>query len=189
MPNKYSESEKEYGTASIARINVDSELLGAGGTLPPALVTVGYSDGYAYTIGDDSIFQVDIPLDWESNTDIDIYVRWACNEAYVAANGTIQWRAAWVLQSTGGNKVINQGFAGRQDSGDLAIPTLARQMTENKIASISSDYLADAQMIAVQLSRVATDAGAAPTAEPEIYQVWLQYTRFMAWGVASLNTH
>jgi len=157
-----------------------SELANSNG-VPPTAVTVGEWRGYAYTVADISNFQIPVPADWDQNVGagsaITCTIRWACDEV-VGAGVVVEYRVAYETVDQN-NQVINAGTAATADTGDIIIPTLASQMTQNTVSTILAANLAAGDTIGVSLSRI-TAVGVSPTAEPEIYAVWFDYTRYIS---------
>ena len=175
-----------FGIEDTHTVEIPITALASGGT-PPAAVTRAPFRGYAYTIGDSSYFEHTVPKDWEysgAGTVIAVYVRWACNENYAAANGEVQWRAAYENVDQN-NQAIGGGTGANLDSGDVNIPATALQIQETAIGNIPAANLARVDTIGVTLSRIALVGGVNPTAEPEIYAVWFQYTRLISYNTAN----
>jgi len=182
----------QHGQADRGTIDIPIDLLAAG-TTPPAPVTVAPFDGYAYSVGDDSIFTFRVPDDWFQYTDIndsfDLYIRWACNENYAANNGEVRWSATFTVMRLD-DEALPNGTVVTVSTEDIAIPVTARQMTETVIgnteitqgASLDRHYLHVDATVGVTLSRVVAEDAAAPVQEPEIYACWIRYTRFKNWG-------
>jgi len=173
-----------FGIEDTYTVEIPIEDL-ANGATPPAAVTVAPYRGYAYTIGDDSYFQAPVPKDWEysaGGTAIDIVIRWGCNETYAANSGEVRWQAIYDTVDQN-NQIVGVGTTATINSGDVNLPTLARQIEETTLATgIIAANLARVDTIGVVLSRVALGAGANPVQEPEIYAVWLEYTRLISYN-------
>ena len=176
-----------YGTLTEGRIEIPIETLAAG-AIPPAPVTTAPYRGYAYTVGDDSYFQFALPIDMMEETnpsttpaDTGIFIRWGCNETYAANTGSVRWQIAWETCSQN-SEVLAAGRAGRYQTNDIQVPTLARQVQETRVGDLMDQYIEVGDTIGVRLSRIATENGATPVQEPEIYAVWVSYFRLMQWG-------
>ena len=176
-----------YGTLTEGRINIPIGLLAAGGT-PPVPVTVAPYRGYAYTVGDSSYFQFPLPIDFMQETnpsttpaDTGIFIRWGCNETYAANTGAVRWQIAWETCDQNGES-LGAGRAGRTQTGDINIPTLARQVQQTRVGDLMDQYIEVGDTIGVTISRIATESGVTPVQEPEIYGVWVSYFRLWQWG-------
>lgn len=175
-----------YGIRTTNRIPIPIEMLASGGT-PPTPVTVPPFRGYAYTIDDDSYIGVGVPDDWEvaadqTGTVMTVNIKWACNENYAEANGEVQWRAAYETVDNGGVQAVGDGTTANLDSGDINIPTTARHVQQTTIGTIPLADIAVGDLLWVTISRIALTGGVDPTAEPEIYEAWIGYTRFMSFN-------
>jgi hypothetical protein len=152
------------------------------GTTPPDAVTVGVYRGYAYTIGDDSEFSFIIPVDWIPNSDISLVINWGCNETFAANGGVVQWHAWGEAVTNAATELVGSGRVMGVASGNVNIPATARTLRTTTVGLAYGAGLAAGDTLAVILSRVASSVVAAPTQEPEIYAVWIQYNRYLLWG-------
>jgi len=185
MVNKLTATQG-YGTSKVGVIEIPTATLAVGAT-PPAAVTRAPFSGYGYTVGDDSYFQFPLPADYELQTgaslpDFSVYARWCCNENYAAANGEVRFQVSWVVSNQNGEALLS-GRGGQDHSGDINIPATALQIQETRIADITTDYILAGDTIGCTLSRVAAEAGTAPTAEPEILKLWVVYPSIWVWDI------
>lgn len=148
--------------------------LATGGT-PPDLVTVDQIHCYSYDITDDSDFTFTVPADYLTGTTMTVVVDWAINEV-VGVGVEVNWRNAWESHATDSTQVIGTGTGGTVDSGDIVIPTLARQLTTMSLIIDAAD-LAALDLVRCIFSRIAIVGGTDPTADPEVYAITVQYTK------------
>jgi len=178
----------EYSTLSVGRINFPVRSLAVGNT-PPAPVGLPPYAAYAYTLLDDSYLQAPLPADYNigTETDLSVYLRWGCNENFAANNAEVSWQVEWNLcgQNT---EALPGRRRGLVCEGDNPIPVTARMVQETRIADIADDYIQTGDTIGLTITRVAIEDGTEPTAEPEIYAVWIIYERMHVWGQVALNS-
>lgn len=167
-----------YGHRLSGRIPIEITRLAAG-DVPPTSVVVGNFQGYAFTIADDGQFSFPLPDDYLPGTDIDLYVRWACNETYAANTGEVRWEAYYQTVANDMSQAIGAGTGGTLNSGDINLPAAARRLRENRIGIIPAANIDLGDTIRVDIERVALVAGNNPVQEPEIYAVFLDYIRFL----------
>ena len=149
----------------------------ASGPIPPNPVTVDNNQGYAYTLLDSSNFSFVIPDDIEFGRPLGVFFSWACNEAYAAApNGEVNFQLDWETLAVDESQVVGVGTAGVGTTGDVNIPTLAREHREDSV-DIDDGDIARGDLCRCILSRIALVGGNNPTAEPEVYSVRVEYSR------------
>ena len=170
-------ADGRFGSSDTAYLNIPIISLALGATPPDAVLTTPYP-GYSYDINDDSTFSVPIPADWQSGTTISLYIRWGINEAFALGSGTIQWNGLYMTVANDMTQVVGAGTTANTSTGNINIPTLARQLRENLLVTIAAANLAVGDTIGLKVTRIA--AGAAPVADAEIYAAYLSYTRFIS---------
>jgi hypothetical protein len=171
----------EFGSSDTNYQNIPISMLAVGAALPPNPVSVSPYRGFAYTILDESIFSCPIPKDWQPGSDLSLYIRWACNEAYALASAKVRWNGYYMTVANDMSQVVGAGTTANTNSADINIPTLARQLREDLLVTAVAANLAVGDTIGFKITRVAlAGAGANPTAEPEIYAAYLSYTRFIS---------
>lgn len=165
-----------YGAARVMdEIEVFPSALGRGSTKPDE-VNVGNFSGLSYDIGDDSIFQVEVPSDWDSSSALTMYIYWYINEAYATGSGEIQWRARWSACPTDGSELVTgPTHTGTIDFGDQNIHATANRLVKSNAGTIAAASLTAHDMIGLTLDRVALDGGSNPTADPVILRVEFTY--------------
>lgn len=146
------------------------------GSTPPDSGIIGNYEFFQYDIGDDSVFNIPLPLGWEVGTDIIVAVRWAIDEAYATASGEVQWRVAWSATPDDASEALDSPtHSGTVDSGDVNIPATAKTLTETQITIPGTNITADDEL-GVTFSRIAISDGTDPTADPGVISVALIYT-------------
>lgn len=165
-----------FGTARVGRvIELPGEELGKGGTKPDESV-VGNYVVQSYDIGDDSVGQFTVPHDCDTSENIEIKAHWAINEAYAVDSGEVQFRCAWSATP----KDESESYAapthtGTGDSGDIDVPTNARELREDLVVTIPAASLSDDDDVGFTFSRIALVGGNNPTADPEILAIHVHY--------------
>ncbi len=165
-----------FGSRQEGRLEIPIATLATGG-VAPAAVAVDQFRGYAYTINDNSDFQFVVPRDWMVGTTISLVIQWACNENYAANNGEVNWQMDWESVANDGTQVVGTGTVGNTTSGDVNVPTTARQLTSTTIGAITAANLDVDDLVRMIITRIALVGGANPVQEPEIYACYLEYTR------------
>lgn len=141
------------------------------GTTPPAQALNTPWEVYQYTIGDDSVITRYIPNAWFESEAIACYIIWACNETYAANTGEVQWQLDYETLAEG--EVFGNGTTGALTSGDVDLPTNARERETTDIGDIPGADLANADIIGLAVSRIAIAGGNDPVVEPEIAGILL----------------
>ena len=62
------------------------------GTSAPTQVIIGDYTGWEYTIGDDSVFNIELGHDVDDSQDIGVHLTYVINEAYVTNSGEVQFQ-------------------------------------------------------------------------------------------------
>lgn len=149
----------------------------APGSTGPDAVILGNSIGYSYDIGDDSVFNFEIPYGWDSSTDITLEIYWYINEARTGSNEEVQWRIQWSACPVGSTEAIDAPtHTGTIDFDDQLIPTVAKALTEIS-GTISAASLTAGDFISCTIDRVALDGGNNPSADPVIVQIEVETVR------------
>ena len=155
---------------TIQAVNLDK------GSLGPDAVILGNTLGYSYDVGDDSVLSFEIPYDCDTSADIKIEIYWYINEAYATGSGEVQWLIDWsACPATSAEAIDAPTHTGSIDFNDQDIPATAKYLTE-KSGTIAAASIADGDFVSMTLYRVAADDGNAPTADPVIVQVEVEYT-------------
>lgn len=176
-----------WGLSDTFRIPIPIEDL-QWGSSPPAPVTVAPFRGYAYTVGDDSYFQVPVPNDIQDNTDISIIAKWATNETYATNSGEVQFQVNFEVLDNSGTLAVGAGPNYSAQSGDLNLAAVQRAASEDTLGTLAEEYWSAGDLLGITLSRIAIRDGNNPSAqEPEIYEIWLSYTRFLLQGRTTIS--
>jgi len=167
-PGSSSYFEKEI------RIPIDA--LGTGASKPSA-VTLGDYAGWSYGIGDDSIFQFEIPHDWNGKSALELYGHLYIDEAYATNNGYINWQLDYSCTPEDASEPVDSPtHSGTVTSGSFQIPATAKTLMEAGPVTIPLSDIADGDVIGVTFTRIANDGGQNnPTAEPVIIGIELEY--------------
>ena len=156
-------------------ISIQNANFGKGATAPTQ-VTVGNYNGWTFTIGDDSVFNIELPHNMDSSQNIEVHITWAINEAYATANGEIQWQVDWSLVPHDKTETLTAPtHTGTLTSGDIDIPATAYAV-DHVVFTIPAANVADLDTLGVTFSRIALVGGVNPTAEPTIIAAHLEYT-------------
>ena len=129
--------------------------------------------GYEYDINDDTIVTVEIPDDWDSSTDIEVYVHWLVDQAYGDKNAEVRWQCDWAATPEGtapdggGEPADGPTHTGTISCVDQNIPAVAKAIVETEIGTISSASLAQHDILGLKISRIALTAGVNPDAAPD----------------------
>lgn len=166
----------QFGTARTMKefqLTATSFSPGSSGALE---VNVGNYHGWSFGINDDIVMNFEIPHDWDSSTNLQIFIYWAINEAYATNNGEVQWRIRWSATPPSSTEAISAPtHTGTIDFGDQNIPATAYYLTESAGGSIASSSLSAGDLIGITLDRVALDGGNNPVAEPIIFHIEVHY--------------
>lgn len=189
MTTALSNSSSGYGLSRTKIHWIEIDQL-ADGVTPPTPVQITHFRGYEYTIGDDSIFTVQVPPDYMAGTNMYMKIRWSCPEDYVVQTGSARWRCTYMACDE--DRIVPIGNAGVYFcTNDIAIPTLASQMREDTVALIpgsvgSDEVFIDAfRTLSVEITRMALETGTNPATEPAIYGIFLEYTAFTNRGMVA----
>lgn len=159
----------------VEHIAVQNANFGGGGTAPTASI-VGNYNGWLFTINDDSVFTIELPLHLDPAEDIEVHLQWAINEAFATASGEVQWQVEWSLIPFDSTEPINAPtHTGTLTTGDINIPTTANHLTSTELV-IPAANVASGDTLGVTLTRIALVGGVDPTAEPLVISAHVQYT-------------
>jgi hypothetical protein len=173
-------ADGEITLAGTARVKKMIDM--AGGTLEfgstaPAAVSFGIYLAWSYDIGDDSALVFELPHDWASGTDLEVYVDWVINRDYATENGEVQWNVTWNAVPHDASEVIT-GAGTTLDPGDQNIPANANTLTRTTMGTIAGASLSAEDEIALYITRVAIDDGNDPggAVDPAITHILVEYT-------------
>lgn len=165
-----------FGTARVLKefeLNATSFAPGSSGA---SKVLLGHYDGWSFGIGDEVVASFEIPHDWDSSTDLILYIYWYINEAYATNSGEVQWRIQWSATPPSGTEAIDAPtHTGTIDFGDQNIPATAKFLTKSSGGTIAAASLSAGDLIGLTLDRVALDGGNNPTAEPVMVHMEVHY--------------
>lgn len=165
------------GTARVKRHRALPINCLASGNTPPDEVIIGDYLGYSYDIGDDSVFVFELPKDWNSGTNLLVYIYWYINENYATGNGEVRWGFDWSATPPDMSEAIDSpSNSGSVDYGDANIPTNAKTIKKTVAGNINGASLAADDVIGMTIHRDALLDGSNPTADPVILRVDLVYT-------------
>jgi hypothetical protein len=172
-------SDGELTLVGTARVLKEFELNAtsfAPGSSGASEVLLGHYDGWSFGIGDEVVASFEIPHDWDSSTDLTLYLYWYVNEAYATNSGEVQWRIQWSATPPSGTEAIDAPtHTGTIDFGDQNIPATAKFLTKSSGGTIAAASLSAGDLIGLTLDRVALDGGSNPTAEPVMVHMEVHY--------------
>lgn len=149
----------------------------ANGSTPPDY-PVGDEGFPQYDVADDSIVSFIVPLDWMINTSFVFTVNWYVDENYAVANGEVQWELDYELVPHDESEAIGSApDSGNGVTGDIDIPDTALTVASSEILTIPSSEIESIDEVRLILSRIPIDDGAAPTADPSVQSLVLEYTK------------
>jgi len=155
---------------TVQAVNLDR------GNQGPDAVILGNALGYSYDVGDDSVFSFEIPYDCDTSEDLKIEVYWYIDEARDGTNQEVQFRLQWSACPADETEAIDAPtHTGTIDFGDKLIPAVAKHLTEFS-GTIAAASITDSDYVSCTIDRIAIDGGAAPTADPVIVQIEIEYT-------------
>lgn len=133
--------------------------------------------GYDFGIGDNMYCQFEVPYNWDSSTNLTVYLYWAINEARTEDNEEVQWAVDWKACPVDESEAIDAPtHTGSIDYGDQLIPETAKYLTKTTAGTIAAASLAAGDLIGLDVNRVALDDGNSPTDEPILYRIEVEYT-------------
>lgn len=155
-----------------ARVKVPIKIFTAAemqrGLVPPSSGVLGNFSFEKYTINDDSVLNFAILNARETSSQIEIVIRWGCEEAYATNSGEVQWQVDWSAVPDDGSEALdNPTHFGTVKSGDLDIPTTAKTVQETTLIIPGTNIL-NTDELGISLKRVAIDGGNDPVEEPGI---------------------
>lgn len=167
-----------HGTARVTKeFNLSLSALNTGSTKPTETV-YGVTSGWAFSLNDFGYMAAfEVPLDWDSTTNIDISVHWYDSEAYATNSGEVNWRLRYQIvgedmSDTIGGTIGSLPFL---DSGDVNLPTTAYRLTETMFSIPAADLTAH-HVVLGRLTRIALVGGNNPTAgEPVVLGMEVEY--------------
>jgi len=158
-----------YGTARVKKaikIFTASEM--QRGVSPPSSGILGNVSFEKYTIGDDSVLNLAILNEREAGSDIEVVIRWACEEAYSFNNAEVQWQVEWCAIPDDGSEAVDAPtYCGTVKSGDVNVPAIAKSIKETTIIIPGTNIL-NTDELGFVLKRIALDDGNDPATEPGI---------------------
>ena len=161
--------------AQTEHISIQNANFGSGATAPSQSIVDNFN-GWAFGIGDDSVFNLELPHNLDSAENIEIHITWAINEAYATASGEVQWQIDYSLVNHDDTEPLNApNHTGTVTSGDIDIPTTLYHVVHTTLVIPASD-VADLDTLGVKLSRIALVGGTGPTAEPFVIAAHVEFT-------------
>jgi len=162
------------GTARVTKaINLGIDGLAVGVAAPVISRTVNFY-GYAFSINDDGYVRpFELPYDWDTSTNMVIKIHWASNNTSASKKVKFQVDYSAVAHGTENINVTTTTL----DTGDVAVSTTAYRLTEASV-TITAANLAQDDLLAMQVKRIATAGGAGeePDNEPIIVSIEVEYT-------------
>jgi hypothetical protein len=140
------------------------------GTIAATRAITGQYTVAQFTLLDDCRLEFAVPEGFvTSGTSIRITMRWQCNEAYALRSASVNWRYIWAACPSDGTELASAPTdTGTGTTGNVAIPTLARQHKETTICTIPAASVASTDTISLSIQRIAVTGGLEPIAEPEL---------------------
>ena len=167
-----------HGTARVNKeIAFSLDSIGKGATAP-TLTRLGNTVGYKFGINDDGYMQFEIPVDWDSTTDITIAIHIYTDDAYVTTTNEVEtrWQGTWsAIPENGTEAVDGATHTGTLDSGDINLPTVGKALQEVHVGTIAAAGLIKDDVVCVKLSRVALDGGTDPANDPVLIHAEYEY--------------
>ena len=145
----------------------------APGASGPDEVLAGDFPAERFDISDEMHTAFEVPADCDTSEDITLEIYWGINENYATNSGEVQWSADWRSVAVGEN-VTSGGSSGTIDFGDVNIPASANTLVKT-VGTIAAASITQDDLISIQLSRVALDGGANPTADPYVIMINIEY--------------
>lgn len=163
------------GTARITKhALINNANLGKGATAATEIIIGNYT-AWEFGIGDDAVFDWELPPDWAVGTDLTIGIHWYCDEAFAANSGEVQWRIRWSATPHDSTEAVDAPtHTGTIDYGDVNIPATAKFLRTSE-GTISGASLATEDVMGFTIDRVALDDGSNPVAEPGIVHIEIEY--------------
>lgn len=138
------------------------------GTVPPATVLRGNFSNKGYTVNDDSVISVPLPLGWVYGSTIVVWADWMINEPLAPGNKNVKFQLIYEGLLPGSGVAVGAGPVGATvDTGDILIPAVALSVVSTQLAVISDTDLAESMILGMRFKRIVA-AGGAPAQEPEI---------------------
>jgi hypothetical protein len=158
------------GTARVTKsIDIENANLGKGASAPTEVI-VGNFAVWEFGVNDDAVFDIVVPHDYASGTDMTFNVVWQINEA---GGDEVQWQIDYESIPADSTQAI--GGAGTQvKSGDVVVPATVRYLTETPM-TIAAANIAANEHCGITLKRIAIDDGVAPGVEPGVVDVHIEY--------------
>lgn len=163
------------GTARVTKQVYLNNAAFTKGTTAPTQVILGNLNAWEFDIGDDAVMTHMLPDNWAVGTNLTIKVCWYIDEAY-ASDKEVQWRVDWsALPHDFSETVDSPTHFGQIDSGDINIPTNAKEMGTSTVGTISGGSLTAEDMLGFTLSRIDV-TNDDPTKDPAIHHLIIEYT-------------
>lgn len=149
------------------------------GVSAPTQVVIGNYTGWEFTVGDDAVFDVEMPHDADADFDIGVHFTFVVNEAYATNSGEVQWQIDYSCTPhiDGGETITAPTHSGTLTSGDVNIPATIYEPEHVNSMSIPAADWDNGDIIGIKLSRIAITAGNNPTANPVLLSAHIEYTR------------
>ena len=156
-------------------ISIQNANFGSGATAPSQVI-VGNYNGWSFGIGDDSVFNLELPHNMDSAENIEVHITWAINEAFATASAEVNFQVDWSLVNHDDTEPVNApNHTGTVTSGDINIPTTLYHVVHT-VFVIAAANVADLDTLGVTLSRIALVGGTGPTAEPVVIAAHVEFT-------------
>jgi hypothetical protein len=140
----------------------------------PANVYLGNYLGFEFTTNDAVYYSTEIPYDWDESTDIILEIHWYINEVVGDPVKEIAWEIYYTATKEDATETVDHDTH-TVVSGDIIIPTLAKQLTDTEFVIPHSELEHD-DVIGIIIKRVAIADGSAPAAKPVMVGAMLEYT-------------
>lgn len=153
--------------------DVQMPLSGFGkGAAAPATVYLGNYMGFEFTTNDEVYYSFEVPYDWDSAEDIAIEIHWYIDEVALVTK-EVRWNVMYTCTKEDSSEAVDHATA-TLDSGDIAIPALAKRLVQTELVIPAAALQAD-DVVGIIIKRVAIVDGTAPTAKPTMVGALLEY--------------
>jgi len=128
-------------------------------------------------IGEGNYLSFALPQDWDSSTDLTIYVSWICNETYAANSGELRFQSTYgAVPKNSTENIDSPTHSGTIQSSDINLPASANYLIESTIGSIPAASLSSGDLVGLVVTRIALVAGNNPGQKPRMVNVRVEYT-------------
>ncbi len=165
-----------HGTARVIReFDIDVVNL-AGGSSGVTTATMGVFVGSEFDKGDHVHGSFEVPVDWDSSTNIEFKIYWAIDEAY-SSDKEVRWVIDWAACPPNETEALDSPtHTGTMDFGDQNIPATAKYLTKTNGQEIAAASLSAGDLVGFTLERDSLDDGDDPSDDPVAFRIEVEYT-------------